>query len=55
MFIKGCYDIWSLVTYVDDVLLEDAVRSLLVVGDDELVALRLDPFTEAKLHVGVNG
>ena len=43
------------ITHVDNVLLEVAVRSLLVVGDDELVTLRFDPFTEAKLHVGVNG
>ena len=37
-------------TYIDDVLLEDRVGTLLVVGDDELVALGLQELTETELY-----
>ena len=37
--------------HVGDMLLEDTVRALLVVGDDEFVALVLQPFPEAELGI----
>ena len=36
-------------TSIDDVLLEEAVGALLVVGDDELMTLGLEPLTKAEL------
>ena len=36
-------------TYIDDVLLEDRVGALLVVGDDELVTLGFQELTETEL------
>ena len=40
--------------YIRDVLVQEALRALLVVTDDEFVALRLEPGAEAELWVIVS-
>lgn len=37
-------------SHIDEVLLEEAIWSLLVVGDEVLVSLALEPLTDAQLQ-----